>query len=310
MTQASAPGKIILFGEHAVVYGRPAIAVPLPSIRASVEVDALPPKERNGIQVHAPALGTTFLLDEVDRQEPLGLAIHLAIETLQVTYPPNLRMTISSEIPISAGLGSGAAVTVAIIRCLCRHFGRSLSNEKISELAYEVECIYHGTPSGVDNTVISYEKPVYFRKDREVKLFNIQDRFTLLLAHSGQTSSTGEVVRGVRERWEDQQNEYERIFDSIERIVDLAYSALQRGDISLLGPLMDQNQNHLASLRVSSPMLDNLIVEARAAGATGAKLSGAGQGGFMITLVEPGNIETVRQALQSAGAAQVLETTI
>ncbi|MDF1500891.1 MAG: mevalonate kinase [Anaerolineales bacterium] len=310
MTQASAPGKIILFGEHAVVYGRPAIAVPLPSIRATVEVDASPPTEQDGILVQAPALSKTFMLEEISPQDPLGFAIRLTLETLQITRPPNLRIKIESEIPISAGLGSGAAVTVAIIRSLCRHFGRTLSDEKISELAYEVERLYHGTPSGVDNSVVTFEKPIYFRRGHPVERFSIAERFTLVLAHSGESTPTAEVVHSVRDAWQANRADYERKFDAIGRIVDLAYGALKRGDVALLGPLMDQNQMHLEALGVSCHALDTLIKRARAAGAAGAKLSGGGRGGFMLALVGDDQIEDVTATLQAEGASPVLHTTI
>jgi mevalonate kinase len=310
MTQATAPGKIILFGEHAVVYDRPAIAVPLPSIRATVEVDALPPKDRTGILVQSPALDISFMLGEVDRGNPLSLAIHLTLETLQVTYPANMRITIRSDIPISAGLGSGAAVTVAIVRSICRHFSRSLDNQTISEIAYEVEKLHHGTPSGIDNTVISYEMPVYFRRDQPVERFSIRKPFSIIMGHCGENSSTAEVVGQIRKLRQANKSGLESTFDSIGRIVDLAYGALKRGDLDLLGPLMDQNQMHLDILGVSSKKLDELILCAREAGASGAKLSGAGQGGFMIALAEAAQAPNVMQALASAGSTQVLQVRI
>jgi mevalonate kinase len=310
MTQASAPGKIILFGEHAVVYGRPAIAVPMPSLRATVEVDALPPKGRSGILVQSPALNRSFLLSEVDRQDPLGLAVHLTLEALQVTYPTNMRLTVRSDIPMSAGLGSGAAVSVAISRAICRHFACSLDEEMISGIAYEVERVHHGTPSGVDNTVISYETAVYFQLGEPVKRFSIPEALTLVLGHCGVSTPTAEVVGNVRREWQANKSEYESTFDAIGRIVDLAYGALRRGDLELLGPLMDQNQDHLEALGVSNPELDDLIVCAKEAGAAGAKLSGAGRGGFMIALVTPENAQPVMEALEAAGSAQVLQARI
>ncbi|MGD8621507.1 MAG: mevalonate kinase [Anaerolineales bacterium] len=310
MTQASAPGKIILFGEHAVVYGRPAIAVPLPSIRATVEVDALPPKDRSGILIQSPALDLSFLLSEVGSENPLGLAVHLTLQTLQVTYPANMRITIRSDIPLSAGLGSGAAVTVAMVRAICRHFSRSLGDEQISKIAYEVEKLHHGTPSGVDNTVISYEMPVYFQRGKPVERFSIHKPISIVMGHSGESSSTAQVVGQVRKSWESNRSGYESTFDSIGRITDLAYAALKRGDLELLGPLMDQNQMHLEALGVSNKKLDHLIVSAKKAGAAGAKLSGAGQGGFMIALVEPAKAQAVMDALESAGSTQVFRARI
>jgi mevalonate kinase len=310
MTCASAPGKIILFGEHAVVYERPAIAVPLPSIRARVEVDALPPNEDGGILVRSPDLDSSFLLKDVGRENPLALAILLTFEALQVTHPANMRITITSDIPMSAGLGSGAAVTIAIVRGICRHLSLNLSESRISEIAFEVERLHHGTPSGVDNTVISYEMPVYFRRGASVEKFNIHTPFTLVLGHCGVSTPTAEVVGKVRTAWEADKARYEKAFDAIGRIVDLAYGALSRGDIDLLGPLMDQNQMLLREIGVSCPELDELIESAKRAGAAGAKLSGAGQGGFMIALVKPEKVESVKQSLREIGAAEILQTRV
>ncbi|MGD2058270.1 MAG: mevalonate kinase [Anaerolineales bacterium] len=310
MTSASAAGKVILFGEHAVVYGKPAIAVPLPSIRATVQVDALPPEGHSGILVRTPDLEASFLLSEVDRQNPLALAILLSFEALHVTHPANMRITITSDIPIAAGLGSGAAITVAIARGISRHFGLKLTDATISEIAFEVERLHHGTPSGVDNTVISYEMPVYFRRGKPVERFNIRKSFTLIMGHCGVITPTSEVVAEVRTGWEADRTRYEKVFDAIERTVDLAYGALSRGDIDLLGPLMDQNQNLLRDIGVSSKALDKLINAAAQAGASGAKLSGAGQGGFMIALVDPEITEGVKQSLREAGATQVFQTRV
>lgn len=310
MTCASAPGKIILFGEHAVVYDRPAIAVPLPSIRATVELDALPPNEDGGVLVRSPDLNISFLLKEVGRKNPLALAVLLTFEALQVTHPANMRITITSDIPMSAGLGSGAAVTVAIVRGICRHLSLNLSESRISEIAFEVERLHHGTPSGVDNTVISYEMPVYFRRGAPVEKFNVKTPFTLVLGHCGISTPTAEVVGKVHAAWETDEARYEKAFDAIGRIVDLAYGALSRGDVELLGPLMDQNQILLREIGVSCPELDELIESAKQAGATGAKLSGAGQGGFMIALVMPETVESVKQSLREAGATEILQTRV
>lgn len=312
---ASAPGKVILFGEHAVVYGQPAIAIPVSQVRARAIVSARPDRPSGWVHLQAPNIGLDAALEELPADDPLSLTINSVFEATQISRVPALAVRITSTIPIAAGLGSGAAVTVAIIRALSEFLGHPLPDEKVSILAYEVEKLHHGTPSGIDNAVITFEKPVYFVRsakgeaDQVIK-FNVAEPFTILIGDSGVASPTAATVGEVRSAWQKNRIYYENLFERIGEIARQAREIIENGDIAALGPLMDENQDLLEKLGVSSAELDHLIQTARLAGAYGAKLSGGGQGGNMIALVTRDNAQKIAELLVSAGATNTITTEV
>ncbi|MDZ4158807.1 MAG: mevalonate kinase, partial [Anaerolineaceae bacterium] len=189
--------------------------------------------------------------------------------------------------------------------------GHPLSDELVSELAYEIEKLYHLTPSGIDNTVITYARPIYFRRGHPVEFLDAAEPFTLVIADSGLKSLTREVVASVRQGWESDPKGYEARFEAITSITNTARQLMeQRGSLAHLGELLNENHNRLQALGVSCPELDQLVSAARKAGALGAKLSGAGRGGNMIALVSPDQATLVAAALKEAGAARTLITTV
>ena len=307
MTIASAPGKIILFGEHAVVYGRPALAVPVTQIQARVTVCA---DQLRGIRVEAPDISLDAVLSELPPNHPLAAVIKSVFTTLGITQPPSLTVHIESTIPVASSLGSGAAVSVAIIRALSMFLGCPLADEQVNALAFEVEKLYHGTPSGIDNTVITYARPVYFAKHQPIETLHVAAPFIIVIGDTGIASPTKQVVDDVRKLWQAETEQYEKIFNAVGEIVLNARHAIENGNISALGPLMDENNSMLQVMRVSSPELDRLITASRAAGALGAKLSGGGRGGNMIALVRQETVEKVTQALREAGAKRTLMTVV
>jgi mevalonate kinase len=252
-------------------------------------------------------------------------------------------LALRSDLPIASGLGSGTAVSVALARALGAYVGHELPPNVVSDLAYEVEKIHHGTPSGIDNTVVAYEQPVYFVRGKAVQVleiggyrsetspnprtetspniesetspnqqphssFPIHHSSFLLIANTGIPSSTRETVAHVRRGWEAAPDEYEARFDRMGAIADAARACLERGDIRALGPLLDENHRLLQALGVSLPILDRLVTAAHDAGAWGAKLTGGGGGGNMIALVSPEDLDAVQDALQTTGATHVWQT--
>ena len=310
-SRASAPGKIILFGEHAVVYGQPAIAAPVTQVRATVTVTD---SEPSGVRLIAPDLGKAYWLREAQAQDPLARAVRL-VEEAADSELSQLTVTVRSTIPIASGLGSGAATAAALIRALARHLSRAelASDEQVCALAYEVERIHHGTPSGIDNTVVAFEKPVYFvrgERNNRVEPFTVAAPLTLLIGDTGVRSATRQVVGDVRRHWENEPARFDEIFEACGEIARAARRALELGEVRELGELMNENQKWLEAMTVSSTELEKLIGAARRAGALGAKLSGAGRGGNMIALVTPETEAGVRQALIRAGAFDVFASTI
>lgn len=307
---ATAPGKAILFGEHAVVYHRPAVAVPVMQVRAKAAVSPLPQSAVPQIQIQAPEIGLEANLADLPMDDPLKMAVFGTLDALNISLPPAFSLRITSTIPIAAGLGSGAAVSVAIIRAVAAFFGHPLSNEKVSELAYKVECRHHGTPSGIDNTVVTYAQPLYFVRGRPMEMLSVAAPFTLIIGDTGVSSLTAAVVNDVRLRHDHEPERYEALFDRIGEIAYLSRKIITAGDPSDMGVLMNENHALLMEMGVSSPELDHLVIAARQAGALGAKLSGAGRGGNMIALVTPENAQSVAHALGQAGAVRAIVTHI
>lgn len=312
MPTATAPGKIILFGEHAVVYGRPAIAIPLPQLRATAVVAAA---SQPGIRLIAPDLGQDVMLSEAPPDDPIAAVIRQVQTAVARPHLPDMTITVSSQIPVASGLGSGAAITAAVVRALAEFLGAAhlATPAWVSALTYEVEKIHHGTPSGIDNTVVSYEMPVYFVRQQpknHIEPFAAARPIHLLVGDTGVRSSTKVAVGDVRRHWQEAPARFEALFDGCGRIATAARNAIEMGDIPALGPLMVENHALLQEMTVSSPELDRLVTAAQQAGALGAKLSGAGRGGNMIAVVTPKTATAVQHALHAAGAQTVRMTTL
>jgi mevalonate kinase len=308
MTLAHAPGKVILFGEHAVVYGRPAIAVPVTEVRAQAYIES--GEARQGTIIIAPDLGYRTTLREAADDDPLARIVRLTLDAIKEERDPDLTITVTSLVPIARGMGSGAAVSTAIVRALTRHLNRWLSSRAISDLVYQTEILYHGTPSGIDNTVVAFEKPIYFVKDVGWEIFWVGNPFWLAIADTSIESSTKEVVGDLRRRYRAKPDRYRLLFDQIGEIVVDARAAIEQGQRETLGQLMDKNHALLQDLGVSCPELDRLVVAAREGGALGAKLSGAGWGGNMIALVTEETRGNVDMMLRLAGATRVIVTKV
>lgn len=314
--KATAPGKIILFGEHAVVYNRPALAVPVNQVQVEVDVSDSSTK---GIWIHAPIIDLHTELAALPSDHPIGSVIRM------VFSPPftsshylrekmgtenGIEINIASTIPVAAGLGSGAAVSVALIRALTNFVNHPLTDKQVNLLVFEVEKHYHGTPSGIDNTVIAYNMPVYYIKDRPIETFKTGKPFTIVIGDTGIPAPTKESVGDVRRLWLRDTNRFEEIFNEIAQISLIARRSIESGRPEMLGELMDHNHEFLQQMTVSSPELDRLVLAARQAGALGAKLSGGGRGGNMIALTEQASAESVAEALRSAGAKRTIITEI
>lgn len=308
LSKATAPGKIILAGEHSVVYGRPAVAVPVWEATAQATITPIPPG--SGCVIAAHDLGRTLSLAEAPDDDPLALIVRKALSHVDCAIEPNWEIGITSTIPIASGLGSGAAVSAAIIRAICSHVDFPIQDADVSQLVYESERLHHGTPSGIDNTVIAYGLPVWYVKGQSPALFKRAKPLTLMIGDSGVVAPTKESVGAVRKGWQKNPHRYEAIFDQISTLVSDARDCIESGELALLGSIFDQNHELLRELDVSHPTLDALVDAARSNGAMGAKLSGGGRGGNMIALVRAGDEPNVEQALLRAGAKSVLVTIV
>lgn len=310
---AHAVAKLIIAGEHAVVYRRPALAVPIPDITATVQITTAP--HQHGCWIEAP---------DLDQRRRVGIDAHplidLIIDLITAWHlpTPDMTVTIHSTIPIASGMGSGAAVATALVRAFAAWYGKSLSRDELGVFVYRSEQRLHGTPSGIDNTVIAYDQPISFcrqapRADgtaqppRIVPLV-IGAPITLVIADSGERSPTHLAVGGVRQRREQATAHYDALFDAIGAVTLVAEQALAAGDAALLGAVCRQNHTLLRQIGVSTPTLDALVTAALRAGAYGAKLSGAGGGGVMFAVSPLDQSDIIRQSLIDAGAVKTFIT--
>lgn len=321
MSTASAPGKIILFGEHAVVYGQPALAVPVTQVQATASLTSVPSPQGRGqgegqIWIKAQDLRRRYKLSNASANDPLALAIRLTLDFLQLPITNNsFTVSITSTIPRASGLGSGAAVCTAIVRALAAHFNAPISNSQVSSIVFETEKLLHGTPSGIDNTVIAYNQPVWFIKGQPPEPFTVAQPFHLLIADTGVASPTKITVGEVRVAWQREPEKYNALFQEIGALTHTARDIITKVDadgsrLPALGTAMQLNHQLLIALGVSSPELNTLVEAATHAGALGAKLSGGGRGGNMLALVTLETSAQIEAVLKQAGAVRVLHTTI
>jgi len=290
-------GKVILLGEHAVVYGRHALAVPIPLAMRAVVEDG-----DQGVQLMIPRWGIEYQLAKAPEQRrSFERAAGAIMDQLGLGDRP-IRIEVFPDVPRGMGLGGSAALAVAIVRALDLHFKLGLSDEQVNQLAFESEQIAHGQPSGIDNTVATYGQPLLFRKGSPplIEPLNVPEPLTLVVGMTHKEGLTAKTVARVREARDRNPRLYEKVFDDIDALVLQAVSALQDRDVAALGELMNVCQGLLNALQVSTPELEQLIGIARRAGAVGAKLTGGGGGGAMIALCQD-NADAVQAAIERRG---------
>ncbi len=233
------------------------------------------------------------------------------LQKMGILIPPAFSIRITSDIPIAAGMGSGASVSCSIAKCISTYLGKPFSTTEISSIAFEVEKLHHGTPSGVDNTVIAYGQPVYFKRgDVDLVVLRSAARLNFVIADTGIKARTADVVGDVHNARQNDPDLYDRFFSQIDQIASEAYNSIQAGLVECIGSLMNENHSLLQKINVSHPKLDDLVSVAIENGAIGAKLSGAGRGGNMIALVPETDITRLHQSLLDAGAVRVIHTTL
>ena len=281
-------GKAILTGEHFVLYGTPALAVPLIEMRTRVRLNLSGQSDltlSSGGQV----------LENENAREMVRRAFRL------LGCEPLGHIDIDSDIPLGCGLGSSAALGVALVRGLANHTGQALETSRVNELAFELEKVAHGNPSGVDNTVVTYERGVWFQRGLEPVPLGIQP-MTLLIGDTGVRGDTAEAIKAVA-RWKAlNENLFQEMLDTGNREVLELKKALKSGLWAQAGAWLKSAHERLREVGVSHPSLEHLRHAALEAGAYGAKLTGAGQGGCVLALVASGKEEYVVERMMSAGA--------
>ena len=292
---ATAAGKVILFGEHAAVYGRHALALPIPD---AVSVVVEPAEAATSLAI--PNWGIAGPIDLAD-SEGIAAAVALILQQLEITGA-NFSITVNSQLPRAMGLGSSAAIAVAVTRGICDVMELPIDNERVNEIAFECEKLAHGTPSGVDNTISTYAEPMLFRNDGALQIepLSLTEIPPIVVACSNEVGLTSEQVAGVRSRFERAPQRYNALFDEIDKISLAGAKLLQARNYAELGLAMNVCHGLLNALEVSTPELERMVTLARRAGAAGAKLTGGGGGGSIVALC-PGTMDGVQNALRQAG---------
>jgi len=283
MSMASAPGKVILFGEHSVVYGKPALVGALSArVHASVA-------KADSSSLSIPELGLSGSMGK----KTIHRFFASGIKDLGIG---DVKIEITSGFPIGAGLGSSSAMACAFLQAASDEFSLSLGREQIRQKAHAMETVIHGNPSGID-TAISTSGGFIRYEGGKITPLQLPD-LPLIIGYTNKSGDTGKTVAHVRELYESDRASAQATLD---KMGEIAEKAANEKDLGKLGELMNQNHALLQELGVSSPELDKLVQAARAAGAYGAKLTGGGGGGCMIAL----GSRNVADAISGAGGTPI-----
>ncbi len=287
---------------HFVVYGLPAIASALGSF-TTAEVKIL---EGNGWTVDDQRPATPGYKKK--KFNEAKKSIKNIIEYLNIDIEnQKLEIKFAGDLIAASGVGASAAQCTSLSRALNNTFNLNLNNEKINEAAYEGEKAYHGTPSGIDNTASTYGGMIWFVKNlsggkNTMDLLQSPKKIPLVIANSGITASTTEVVADVRRLKKENPEKFDKIFKKYEKLAEEAKKALIEGDITTIGNLMNQNHKLLQDITVSGEINDKLIDISLQNGAIGAKMTGTGRGGLVIALTENEKLQDkIAKAIEKEG---------
>jgi len=304
---ASAPAKVILFGEHFVVYGEPAIVLAIDK-RAYTTTQS---RKDERIYVDSTDLDVAgFFKGEKFQAEKGGTKARLKLEPVKnavqqvlekAERKKGVNVKIKSNIPVSAGLGSSAAVATSTVVAVSNLFGIKLSRDQIFRMAYESERLVHGTPSGIDPAIATYGGVIQFQKGKDFTPLNVQTRIPLVIGNTQVERSTGELVAKVRRVKEHFPSIIDPMINIGGKIALDAVEALKKSDLQAVGELMNINHALLCAVDVSHEALERLVHAARKGGAYGAKLTGGGGGGCMIALAKDEKLKKVMTAIELAG---------
>jgi len=290
--------KIILIGDHSVVYNQPAIALPLPAIKTTVSIA----KRAN----HQQLFSSRYFSGSISEM-PLDLTgnatlIKALLERFNA-QDTGFELNIESDLPAERGMGSSAAAAVAITRAIYHFFDHSLSKKQLIDDANIAEHITHGNPSGIDVATTSSRNPVWFLHNQGSSELNLNLSGALVVADTGIQGQTSEAVNLVAEARRtdfDQTNAY---IEKLGRLTTFARIAIEDNNLISLGDSLNEAQRLLVKLNVSHPKIDQLVKVALNNGALGAKLTGGGMGGCMICLADSvSSAVNLQSVLSNAGA--------
>lgn len=293
-------GKTILFGEHFVVYGLPGIA------GAIGEITIAEVEENQGFEFvdERPAIEGYKVKKKNEIQRQVDALKEIFSESLSKS---NVKITLKGNLQCASGIGASGALASAIARAMNEHFSLGMDDEKINEIAYKAEEAGAGNPSGIDNTVSTYGGMLTFEKNlqggpNKINLLETAKPLKIVLASTGITQETKEIVEDVRKGREKNPEKYTKIFEEYKKVFNEGLEGLKEGNEVRIGELMDKNQELLREITVSCEEIEKIVSTAKANGALGAKLTGTGRGGLVICLVKDGETqEKVAKAIEGQG---------
>ena len=311
---ASAPGKAILFGEHAVVYGKPAIAVAIDKkarVKIRQRMDSKTHVEVHGLGISEYLELENDVVQEKDNNKGILDYISKSLEKVnqlsELKKQNGLNITVDLEIPIGSGLGSSAAVTVATITALSFYNKLELKKDEIANYAHQVELDVQGAASPIDTILSTYGGVIYLsRNSEEITHLPLKWNPSLIIGYTERESNTGELVESVRIKKEIYPSIINPILDSIEQVTETAREAIVCENAEILGELMNINHGLLDALGVNTPELSRMVYLARKSGAIGSKITGAGGGGSIIAY-SPNKIKEVLRELQRVENAFIIK---
>ncbi|MDO4903691.1 MAG: mevalonate kinase [Limosilactobacillus sp.] len=271
--------KIILMGEHSVVYGQPAIALPLPNVKLTVTID----QQDDGHQT----IVSKYFNGDVEALTPEMLGIRQLISALVDkfdAYGDGWRMTIESDLPAERGMGSSAATAIAIVRAFFDFYEAELTREELLSLADIEEKVTHRSPSGLDAATVSFDQPLYYIKGQESMPLEMNLSATMVIADTGVKGATKEAIQNVKDLLASDPETAQYHIEHLGELVEATKVFLKEDQVMKLGTALDAAQDDLRALNVSDDSLDKLIEVAKQNGALGAKLTGGGRGGCMFAL--------------------------
>lgn len=305
---ASAPGKLMLFGEHAVVYGHPCIVTAVDQrVRVTVDVNGI-----GELHVTAPQVGLEEYCKKIGvlGEQDVPKQVHFIEQVVANFYKrfdlnEGIRVTTESDFLASFGFGSSAAVTVALGKVLSEYFGKHLSDQELFEMSLAAVRDVQGVGSGFDVAAAVYGGTLYYVTPGK-KIEKVSNgHLPLVVGYTGVKADTPTLVRQVAELRRVKNGFVDEVFDEIAEVVEEARSGFENHNFLKLGKLMRRNQKLLGELRVSSIELDRLIKACESVGAHGAKLSGAGGGDCMISIHPSDDKHQVVRAVEGAGGEVV-----
>lgn len=308
---ATAPGKIILIGEHFVVYGEPALVM---AINRNVHVTVKERSDRlmritSTLGFEGTFKGKKFIPEKEGSEAkkiltPIKVSAQAALNYLE--KDSGLNIEVDSNIPFAVGLGSSGALAVATIAAVSKLFGFDLTEREIIRLSLKAEKIVHINPSGIDPSISTKGGVLLYERGKGISIPDIESEIPIVIGNTGIRRNTGKLVTSVHNR----RNRFPSLMNSLtstaRELTDHAIEALKQGDLIKMGELMDINHGLLHSLGVSNEALNKLIFASKRGGALGAKITGAGGGGCIIALSTIDKRESIAKAIHEAGGIPII----